>query len=71
MSQVKIYVSQKDQWLIDSLNTIVKKKKEMGFQSSFSFEFVRCAKNGLTNGMIGSELDKKLLMGERNDDNPE
>ena len=48
---------------------IVQKKREMGFQSSFSYELIRCAKNGLTNGMTGSELDKQLLMNKEYDYN--
>lgn len=59
--EVKIYVREKDLWLLEALDKIVEGKRAMGLQSSFSFEFIRCARNGLVGSLEGSTLDEALL----------
>ena len=63
---VKVYVTQQDMWLIEALEEIVKAKRAMGLKSSISFELLRLAKNGLTDGLAGSKMDRAIL--EKTDD---
>jgi hypothetical protein len=62
--KITISVRTQDEWLLETVNDIVKTKKLMGLPSSFSYEFVRLAKNGLTGNLIGQRLDQKILSGE-------
>ena len=50
-----------------ALRRIVASKKAMGLPSSFSYEFVRLAGNGLKRGLLGAalpgaDLDKKAMV---------
>lgn len=51
----------KDLWLFECIDKIVKGKKAMGIKSSFSYELVRLAKNGFFNSMEGHKLDVAIL----------
>jgi len=62
MHQLKVYVSAEDQWVLDALKSIVQTKKNMGYQSSLSFEVMRCVRNSLTQCMVGTELDTQILL---------
>lgn len=50
-----------DEWLIKCIDRIVEAKTLAGMRTTASFELVRLAKNGLTNAMTGSEIDRKVL----------
>ena len=61
--RIVVVVPREDEWLYDCLEKIVKTKKEMGLRSTMSFELLRLAKNGMTKGMVGVDLDRKILSG--------
>lgn len=63
-TRITVTVAEKDYWLIDAVNRVVETKKKGGMQSSFSFELVRLAKNGLTGNLAGAEIDQQILLTE-------
>jgi len=58
---------QKDEWLYECIEKIVRLKKAAGIRTSFSYELIRLAANGLTGEMIGAEIDRKILKGTKDD----
>lgn len=64
---VKLYVSDDDAWLIEAVQKIVDTKKRYGRKSSLSWELVRLAKNGLTHGLSGADIDRQILLESSND----
>jgi hypothetical protein len=65
--KITVSIRKEDLWILDVLDRIVEAKQAAGIKTSLSWELVRCAKNGLTNGLDGAELDKKILQGANND----
>ena len=63
---VKLYVADEDLWLIEAVQQIVDAKKKAGRKSSLSWELVRLAKNGLTNGLSGVDIDRAVLLRDPN-----
>jgi len=63
---IKLYVSDDDLWLLEAVSKIVATKKKAGRKSSVSWELCRLAKNGLTHGLSGADIDQTILL--RNDD---
>jgi hypothetical protein len=57
----------KDEWLHDCITKIVASKRAAGLETSFSYELIRVACNGLLNEMRGAEEDRKILRGDDND----
>jgi len=64
---VKIYVADADLWLLEAISKIVAAKKKAGRKSSLSWELCRLAKNGITRGVSGAELDRQILQGSSDD----
>ena len=63
---VKLYVADEDLWLIEAVQQIVDAKKKTNRKSSLSWELVRLAKNGLTNGLSGVDIDRAVLLRDPN-----
>lgn len=63
--RVTVTVADEDAWLIEAIEEVVKVKRKGGLRSSFSFELVRLAKNGLTGNLTGHEIDQRILMGDK------
>jgi len=61
--RVVVVIPREDEWLFECLEKIVKTKNEMGLRSTMSYELLRLAKNGMTKGMVGADLDRKILRG--------
>ena len=59
-----VVCSKKDSWLFEAIDKIIGTKKMAGMQSSFNFELLRIAKNGLVRNMLGAEEDRTILKGE-------
>lgn len=50
-----------DQWVNKYIQDIIDTKKKLGFKTSFSFELIRLAKNGLINSTDGSKIDRMVI----------
>ena len=60
--RIVVVFPREDEWMFECLTKIVETKKAMGMKSTLSFELLRLAKNGLTNGLKGVELDRRILV---------
>jgi hypothetical protein len=65
--QPTITFRKNDLWLLETLERLVATKKRLGYKTTLSRELIRCAKNGLTNGLTGSDLDRQILLEDSND----
>ena len=65
--RISIRFRDKDEWLYDRIATIVEHKQAAGMRTSFTFELLRLAKNGLLGEMRGADLDRAILKGEDDD----
>jgi len=62
MSQrVTVTIRNEDAWLVEAVRQIVKAKRQAKLPTSFSYELIRLAKNGLTGNLTGHELDQRIL----------
>lgn len=48
-------------WVVEAIDKIVETKKSLGFNTSFSYELMRLAKNALVGSLEGESLDKRIL----------
>ncbi len=60
----KITFRRRDEWLHHCVQKIVDTKRDAGMTTSFSYELVRLARNGLLNEIRGADSDRKILKGE-------
>jgi len=63
----KITFRRKDEWLHECVTKIVETKRDAGMKTSFSYELVRLARNGMLNEMRGAEKDQEILKGGDDD----
>jgi hypothetical protein len=63
----KVTFRRKDEWLHECVTKIVASKRAAGLRTSFSYELVRLARNGMLNEMRGAEKDQEILRGDDND----
>ena len=61
MPRKMIWIRKENAWLIDKINDIVEAKRRAGESTTFSFEFVRLARNGLLRNLEGAEEDRRIL----------
>jgi hypothetical protein len=50
-----------DEWFHKKIKQLVEVKRAMGARTSFSYEIVRLAKNGLASTLTGEDLDRSIL----------
>ena len=63
--RVCVVFRKEDAWVRNAVQKIVEHKRLAGLPTSFSYELVRLAKNGILKTSIGAKLDRKILTDDR------